>query len=241
MRCVSLGHSEAADEIIAQGYLMPRRTGYFLSSPSDAVAYYTRDWDKPLAPLSQEKQKLLRDTWNYAADPSVFAQLAAHWILANPHEVAGKHVVDLAAGSGVVAVAAAMAGAAQATTIDIVGEELIRRNAHLNQVSRNLTTVSGDIFSEASQEITRRASVITLCNYFGYCDVQLQKNLLRRAQAGATIVVCASPIPGQGGWDMLQHHSTPIRPNGVSEGHFSPQASGLFAMFKVTPETVRCG
>lgn len=233
--------SEAADAIIAQGYLVPRKSGYFLSSPARTVAFYTRDWDKPLTELPREKQKLLLDTWRNAVDPSVFAQLTAHWILANPHEVTGKQVVDLAAGSGVVAVAAAKAGAAHVTTIDLVGEELIQRNARLNQVSRRLTTAKDDIFSEASQEITRSASVITLCNYFGYGDALLQEKLLRRAQEGATIVVCASPIVGDGGWEVLQRYGTPIRPAGVAEEHFYPSALGNFVMFKVTPATAWCG
>jgi predicted nicotinamide N-methyase len=43
----------------------------------------------------------------------------ARWLLDNPHEVAGRRVLDLAAGSGLVGVAAMRAGAASALCADI--------------------------------------------------------------------------------------------------------------------------
>jgi predicted nicotinamide N-methyase len=46
-------------------------------------------------------------------------QTLARWLLDNPHEVAGKRVVDFAAGSGLVGVAAMKAGAASVLCADI--------------------------------------------------------------------------------------------------------------------------
>ena len=46
-------------------------------------------------------------------------QALARYVLDDPGTVAGKRVLDLAAGSGLVAIAAAMAGAAPVTAIDI--------------------------------------------------------------------------------------------------------------------------
>ena len=43
----------------------------------------------------------------------------ARWLLDNPHEVAGKRVLDFAAGSGLVGIAAMKAGAASALCADI--------------------------------------------------------------------------------------------------------------------------
>ncbi len=43
----------------------------------------------------------------------------ARWLLDNPHEVAGKRVLDFAAGSGLVGIAAMKAGAAQVLCADI--------------------------------------------------------------------------------------------------------------------------
>ncbi|MDX5331941.1 MAG: methyltransferase [Caulobacteraceae bacterium] len=46
-------------------------------------------------------------------------QALARYVLDNPHIVAGKRVIDFASGSGIVAVAAAWAGAAQVLAADI--------------------------------------------------------------------------------------------------------------------------
>ncbi|OOV87910.1 class I SAM-dependent methyltransferase [Oceanospirillum linum] len=60
----------------------------------------------------------------------------ARFILENPAEVVGKRVIDFGAGSGVVAVAAAMAGAEViACDIDPVSQLACKENARLNKVS----------------------------------------------------------------------------------------------------------
>lgn len=73
-------------------------------------------------------------------------QVLAREILANPHWVAGKKVMDFGAGSGVVAIAAAMAGAREVIACDIDPDALLacRANAQLNNVSYRL---HGDLFA----------------------------------------------------------------------------------------------
>jgi len=62
-------------------------------------------------------------------------QALARYILDHPQEVAGKRVLDLAAGSGLVAIAAAKAGAiAVAVDIDAFTEGAIHLNAEANDV-----------------------------------------------------------------------------------------------------------
>jgi predicted nicotinamide N-methyase len=63
-------------------------------------------------------------------------QALARYILDNPDIVAGKSVLDFASGSGLVAVAAAMAGAARVTAadIDLYAEAAAQLNAALNGV-----------------------------------------------------------------------------------------------------------
>jgi predicted nicotinamide N-methyase len=63
-------------------------------------------------------------------------QALARYVLDHPHEVAGKRVLDLAAGSGLVAIAAAIAGAAPviAADIDAFTESAISLNAQANGV-----------------------------------------------------------------------------------------------------------
>ncbi len=72
-------------------------------------------------------------------------QALARYVLDNPDLVQGKRVLDFAAGSGLVAIAAAMAGAASVTANDIdpFSHEAIRLNADANKAS--LTLIEHDM------------------------------------------------------------------------------------------------
>ena len=63
-------------------------------------------------------------------------QAAARYILDNPALVSGKRIVDFAAGSGLVAIAAMKAGAKRALAVDIdaLAREAVKLNAELNGV-----------------------------------------------------------------------------------------------------------
>lgn len=67
-------------------------------------------------------------------------QVLAAYILANPHLVRGERVLDFGSGSGIVAIAAAMAGAREAIACDIdpVALEAAGANARLNGVTVSL-------------------------------------------------------------------------------------------------------
>ncbi len=69
-------------------------------------------------------------------------QATARWLLDNPDAVRGKCIVDLGAGSGMAALAAAMAGAAQvlAADVDPMAAAAVRLNARLNGVTVQTTT-----------------------------------------------------------------------------------------------------
>jgi len=71
-------------------------------------------------------------------------QALARYILDNPHEVAGKQVVDFASGSGIVALAAMKAGAARVLAADIDGfcEAAIGLNARANAVAVAFTDIN---------------------------------------------------------------------------------------------------
>lgn len=64
-------------------------------------------------------------------------QALARYVLDNPEAVRGRHVLDLAAGCGLVAIAAARAGAArvEASEIDALAAAAIALNAPLNGVA----------------------------------------------------------------------------------------------------------
>ena len=68
-------------------------------------------------------------------------QALARYILDNPQIVAGRRVIDFASGSGIVAIAALKAGAAQVLAADIDGycREAILLNCEANQVACDFT------------------------------------------------------------------------------------------------------
>ena len=68
-------------------------------------------------------------------------QALARYVLDNPQAVAGKRVLDLAAGSGLVGIAAAKAGAAPVTAIDIdeFAEAAVALNGEANGVYVDVT------------------------------------------------------------------------------------------------------
>lgn len=91
----------------------------------------------------------LRAIWNHTAYWAfcwASGQALAAWIFSHPEEVKGKSILDFGTGSGVVAIAAKMAGARRVVACDIDPEalEATAINAALNQVDIEL---AGDLFS----------------------------------------------------------------------------------------------
>jgi predicted nicotinamide N-methyase len=78
-------------------------------------------------------------------------QALARYLLDNPGTVANKRVLDFGSGSGLVAVAAAMAGAAHviAADIDPFAIAAIARNAHANNV--NVQTIADNVIGTSDR------------------------------------------------------------------------------------------
>jgi predicted nicotinamide N-methyase len=75
-------------------------------------------------------------------------QATARLLLDEPHRVAGKRVLDFAAGCGIAAIAAARAGATvEAAEIDPLAAAALRLNAALNDVA--LDVIEGDVVGAA--------------------------------------------------------------------------------------------
>ncbi len=74
----------------------------------------------------------------------------ARWLAERPERLAGKRVLDFGSGSGVAAIAAAKAGAAQVVACDLdpVALEACRANAALNGVALDYST---DFFAETTR------------------------------------------------------------------------------------------
>lgn len=105
-------------------------------APGLPIRLYTAD---ELTPIWEATEKDLAEA-NVAppfwAFPWAGGQALARYVLDHPDIVRGKRVLDLASGSGLVAVAAAFAGAAEvvANDIDPMCEAAVHLNAELNSV-----------------------------------------------------------------------------------------------------------
>ncbi len=78
------------------------------------------------------------------------SQALARWVLDEPERVAGRRVLDFAAGCGLAAIACAVAGATvEAAEIDPVAAAAITANAALNAVA--VTVLSGDVVGAAGR------------------------------------------------------------------------------------------
>jgi predicted nicotinamide N-methyase len=113
-------------------------------------------------------------------------QALARHILDNPRLVTGRHVLDVGAGGGLAAVAAALAGAAQvrANEVDDFALAAIRLNATANGVS--VTPVGGDLLDGPAE-----ADVVLVGDLFyerPLADRALAF-LQRAAEAGAEVLV----------------------------------------------------
>jgi predicted nicotinamide N-methyase len=71
----------------------------------------------------------------------------ARYVLDHPSEVRGRSVVDFGSGSGLVAIAAALAGARTVTAVerDVVGRTAIRLNAQAHSVELDVTETPPEI------------------------------------------------------------------------------------------------
>ncbi len=126
----------------------------------------------------------------YWADAWVGGQAVARYVLEQPGVVAGRRVLDVAAGSGLVAVAAAMAGAASVTANDIDPYALaaIALNAEVNDVAVNVER--GELLDGDGGD----AEVVLAGDVF-YSRSMAERMLLflERASAGGASVLVGDP------------------------------------------------
>jgi predicted nicotinamide N-methyase len=98
----------------------------------------------------------------------------ARYVLDHPQVVAGRAVLDLGSGSGLTAIAAAMAGASAVTAseIDLFAMAAIRLNAEANGVR---IAVTGDLLGEGARQDPGAADVVLAA------DIWYEKRLAERA------------------------------------------------------------
>lgn len=105
------------------------------------IRLYLLSEDYPRGPVSpQEAEKIMAAPpyWSFCW---ASGQVLAGWILDHKEVVAGQKILDFGAGSGVIAIAAALAGARQVVALDIdpVACEAVKVNADLNKVHVQVT------------------------------------------------------------------------------------------------------
>jgi len=106
-----------------------------------AIRLYLLSEDYPRGPISpQEAERIMSEPpyWSFCW---ASGQVLAGWILQHKEAVAGKRVLDFGAGSGVIAIAAALAGARQVLALDIDpgARDAVKVNAELNKVHVQVT------------------------------------------------------------------------------------------------------
>ncbi|MFZ5722486.1 MAG: class I SAM-dependent methyltransferase [Pseudomonadota bacterium] len=138
--------------------------------------------DYPAGPLPPEVARVLMEQPPYWAFCWGSGAVLARWLLDHPERVRGRTVLDFGAGSGVVAVAAALAGARCTIACDIDPQSLAasRANARLNGVA--LDTVGDFLACEGDLDLVLAADVL-------YDRENLP--LLARFRARATSVLVA--------------------------------------------------
>lgn len=160
------------------------------SVPGLPIRIHTAD---ELTPIWEATEKDLAEA-NVAppfwAFPWAGGQALSHYVLDNPDVVRGKLVLDLASGSGLVAVAAALAGAAQvvANDIDPMCEAAVALNAELNAVSIDYlggSLLDGD---PPDYDVILAADV-----FYEQTPARLFRTMLERCHANGSLVLAGDP------------------------------------------------
>lgn len=160
------------------------------------VLHHTRPHPVPLVPevvlrgaddviaLWEATDQLDPPFWAF---PWAGGQALARHVLDHPETVTGRRVLDLAAGSGLVAIAARLAGAAHVTAndIDTRSAAAITLNAALNDVT--LTVTTGDLLGDPPDDY----DVVLAGDVFYDRDMAARVLPFLRAAAtgGATVLV----------------------------------------------------
>lgn len=137
-----------------------------------------------------------RDAPPFWAFPWAGGQALARYVLDNPGVVRGTRVLDVASGSGLVAIAAARAGAASVTASDIdpdavavIGENAAANAATVLSASLDMSRAGNLYFGN-----TAGADVVLAADVFYQRELAaVALAFLRRAAADGAQVLCADP------------------------------------------------
>jgi predicted nicotinamide N-methyase len=154
------------------------------------VVLYVAEESVPIWQKTEEELNAMGLPPPYWAFAWAGGQALARYVLDHPSEVAGKRVLDLAAGSGLVAIAAARAGAVPvvAADIDAFTEPAIALNAEANDVY--IEIIAQDLLDRPAP-LAPRYDVILVGDLFYERDTAARALafLDRNAAAGARVLI----------------------------------------------------
>lgn len=121
--------------------------------------------------------------WAYAWGGGL---MLSQFLRVHPHLVAGRNVLDLGAGSGLVGIVAAQAGAnVQAAEVDPFGQAAIRLNAEANEAAVTLSDVDTDGAVPTNMDIVLAGDVF----YLPEVAARMLPFLRRCADAGMGVLI----------------------------------------------------
>jgi predicted nicotinamide N-methyase len=177
------------------------------------ISLYVADESVPIWLKTEEELATIGLPPPYWAFAWAGGQALARYVLDNPRAAAGKRVLDLASGSGLVAIAAAMAGAAPviAADIDAFTESSVALNAEANDVY--IEVLVQDLLDQPAQE-TPRYDVVLVGDLFYERDTATRAlAFLDRHAATGTRVLIGDPgrtyLP-KGRLRQLAEYSVPV-------------------------------
>ena len=129
----------------------------------------------------------------YWATPWPGGQALARYVLDNPELVAGRRVLDLASGSGLVAIAAAIAGCADVTANDTDGYAIAAIQANANANGVQVATVVDDLTDGDGEDY--EVILAGDCLYTAEVAAKMLPFIGRAMQRGVTVLL---GDPGRG-------------------------------------------
>jgi predicted nicotinamide N-methyase len=129
----------------------------------------------------------------YWATPWPGGQALARYVLDNPELVAGRRVLDLASGSGLVAIAAALAGAAEVVANDTDGYAIAAIQANANANGVQVATLIDDLTDGDGEDF--EIILAGDCLYTEEVAAKMLPFIGRAMQRGATVLL---GDPGRG-------------------------------------------
>jgi predicted nicotinamide N-methyase len=161
-----------------------------VSVPNLPIRIYTADELTPLWEATEKDLARHNVSPPFWAFPWAGGQALAHYILDHPETVRSKRVLDLASGSGLVAVAAALAEASDvaANDIDPMCEAAIALNAELNAAS--IRFIGGNLLDDAPPDVD---VILAADVFYEQRPAQMFRAFLERAHAAGISVFAGDP------------------------------------------------